>query len=252
MSNFDYNGKKIYYEDAGSGQPLLLLHGNTASSRMFASIVPLLAKKYRVLTMDFLGCGRSERIEKWPENLWYEWSRQAAALCGHLGLKNVNVIGSSSGAPAAINRTLSHEELVHAAVADSFEGIRADASLTEQIRLGRSAAKQNTGFRSALQMMHGDDRESVLDADTEAVVGHAAHIGDFFRRPLVCLKRKVLLTGSAEDEMFPMGHYAELFGRICAETPYASAHIFPHGGHPAMMSNIEDFILLCEAFFASD
>ena len=214
MSDFNYRGKKIFYEETGGGEPLLLLHGNTASGKMFAPAIPLFAKKYRVIVMDFLGCGRSERIEKWPEDLWYQWSEQAAALCGHLGWKDIHVIGSSGGALAAINMALSHGDLVRDVVADSFEGVEADRSLTESIRIGRSYAKQDAGFRSVLRMMHGDDWESVLDADTEAVVGHAAHIGSFFHLPLSRLERKMLLTGSAEDEMFPKGHYETLFGRI--------------------------------------
>ncbi len=252
MSSFDSNGKKIFYEDTGSGQPLLLLHGNTASSKMFAPIVPLFTKKYRVITMDFSGCGQSERLETWPEDLWYSWGEQAAALLKHLGLCGVNVIGCSGGALVALNLAFEHPALIHAVVADSFEGIRADASITEQIRSGRSYAKQLEGFRLMLKEMHGEDWERILDADTEAVISHAAHIGNFFHRPLSCLNRKLLLTGSAEDEMFPKGHFKTLFETVCSETPYASKHIFAHGGHPAMMSNTEDFISLCEAFFAGD
>lgn len=45
MSYFVYEGKKIFYEEVGEGQPLLMLHGNTASSKMFAGIIPTLAKK---------------------------------------------------------------------------------------------------------------------------------------------------------------------------------------------------------------
>ena len=52
--------------------------------------------------------------------------------------------------------------------------------------------------------------------------------------------------------MFPSGHYEKLFAVICAETPYASKHIFEHGGHPAMMSNAKESIPLCEAFFLGD
>ena len=252
MAYFDYHGNKIFYEDNGDGQPLLLLHGNTASSKMFAPIVPRLTKNHRVVTMDFPGCGQSERLEKWPEDLWFQWSRQAAALCGYLKLKDVNVIGCSGGALTAINMALSSYDPVHALVADSFEGIHADPSITRQIRIGRNAAKKDARFRSMLQMMHGGDWESVLDADTEAVIDHAEHIRSFFHRPLSDLHCKMLLTGSAEDEMFPKGHYEQLFARICAETPYASKHIFAHGGHPAMMSNPEEFIPLCEAFFAGN
>lgn len=252
MSYFDYKKKKIFYEDIGSGTPLLLLHGNTASSKMFAPIAPALYQKHRVIVMDFLGCGQSERIGSWPEDLWYEWSEQAVALCDYLKVKDVNIIGCSGGALAAINMALSHSDIVHAVVADSFEGIKADKSLTEQISIGRNYAKQNKGFCSMLQMMHGDDWESILDADTEAVIGHAEHIEYFFHHPLSELNRRMLLTGSAEDEMFPKGHYEKLFGMICSETRYVSKHIFEHGGHPAMMSNATDFIQLCEAFFASN
>lgn len=109
--------------------------------------------------MDFLGCGQSERLEKWPADLWYEWGEQAAALLRHLGLCAVNVIGCSGGALAAINLSLEHPDLVNAVAADSFEGIAADASLTDRIRRGRSLAKQMSGFRSMLKAAHGDDWE---------------------------------------------------------------------------------------------
>lgn len=252
MSYFDYQGKKLFYEDTGRGQPLILLHGNTSSSRMFAPIVPLLADKYRVITMDFLGCGQSEHIEKWPEDLWYQWSEQAVALCKFLELESINVIGCSGGALAAINMALSHPDIVHSVIADSFEGIKADKFLTEQIRIGRNYAKQNEDFCSMLKMIHGEDWEKVFDADTEAVVGHAENIENFFHFPVSNLKRKLLLIGSAEDEMFPSDHYERLFEEICSETLYASKHIFEHGGHPAMMSNVKEFIAICEAFFTED
>lgn len=47
------------------------------------------------------------------------------------------MIGSSGGAIAAINMVLEHPEQKNAVIADSFEGLRADASISEQIRMGR-------------------------------------------------------------------------------------------------------------------
>ena len=58
------------------------------------------------------------------------------------------------------------------------------------------------------------------------------------------LQAKVLLTGSAEDEMFPRGHYGRLFSEISSEVNDCAVHIFEHGGHPAMLSNAENFVLL--------
>lgn len=41
MSYFTYYGKKIFYREVGEGKPVLFLHGNTASSKMFELILPL-------------------------------------------------------------------------------------------------------------------------------------------------------------------------------------------------------------------
>ena len=111
MSYFDFENKRLFYTIAGTGKPLLLLHRNTASSKMFDPIVPLFLEKNAVIRMDFLGCGQSERLAKWPTDLWYSWSEQAAALLKHLGLRKVNVIGCSGGALAALNLALDYPAL---------------------------------------------------------------------------------------------------------------------------------------------
>ena len=248
MSYFKYNGKKIYFEEQGSGEALVLLHGNTVSGKFFIPVIPMLAEKYHVITLDFLGCGQSDRMNDWPADLWYEWSKQVIALCDELRLPKVKLIGCSGGALAAINVALERPELVECVVADSFEGLEADSEMTEQIRMGRYFAKQDEGFCTMLKMMHGEDWESVVDADTEAVVAHAETIGFFCHKPIEALKVKLLLTGSDEDEMFPKGHYERLFAEICGRTCMAKSHIFAHGRHPAMMSNTEEFISLLEKF----
>ena len=54
MSYFEHEGNRIFYEEIGEGKPLILLHGNTASSKMLAPIIPLFSEKHHVITMDFL------------------------------------------------------------------------------------------------------------------------------------------------------------------------------------------------------
>ena len=131
MSYFNYNGNKIFYEEFGNGEPLVLLHGNTVSSKFFTPIIPKLSEKYHVITLDFLGCGSSDRILECPEDLWFEWSNQAKALIKHLGYEKVNLIGCSGGAIAAINLALENPELLNAVVADSFEGLVANAEIAQ-------------------------------------------------------------------------------------------------------------------------
>ncbi|MBR5110540.1 MAG: alpha/beta fold hydrolase [Clostridia bacterium] len=165
---------------------------------------------------------------------------------GDVGLSEVYLVGTSGGALAAINAALEYPQLARAVAADSFAGISADPAVTKEIQAGRAQAKQIEGVRSYLQSIHGEDWEQVFDADTDAVVRHAREIGAYFHRPLSELQVPLLLTGSEEDEMFPAGHYQRLFREICQETNRAEAHLFPHGGHPAMMSNMEEFSALLD------
>ena len=248
MSYFPLGSHQVYYESHGDGKPLILLHGNTASGRMFDPIIPMLTGKYHVITMDFLGCGRSDQMASWPCDLWYEWARQVRALCEHLGLGEVYLVGTSGGALAAINAALEYPQLVRAVAADSFAGISADPAITNDIQAGRAQAKQIEDFRSCLRSIHGEDWEQVFDADTDAVVRHAREIKAYFHQPLSALQIPLLLTGSEEDEMFPPGHYQRLFQRFCQETSRAEKHIFPYGGHPAMMSNMEAYTTLLDRF----
>lgn len=192
MGYFSYDGKRIWYEESGKGDSLVLLHGNTVSSKFFSPVIEALSREYHVIAMDFLGCGQSDRLSVWPADLWYEWSMQVVALCEKLGLSGVKLIGCSGGALVAINAALERPDLFDCIVADSFEGLAADPGITDQIRMGRDFAKQNGQFRSMLEVMHGEDWEQVFDCDTQAVVSHAKQIGSFTHRRIEELKVRTL------------------------------------------------------------
>lgn len=70
MSYFKYHSKRIFYKEAGSGKPLIMLHGDTASSTMFEMLLPLYQEHFRVILIDFLGNGKSDRVSKFPADLW--------------------------------------------------------------------------------------------------------------------------------------------------------------------------------------
>jgi alpha-beta hydrolase superfamily lysophospholipase len=55
----DINGGKLYYELAGQGHPLVLIHGGQMDSRIWDEQFALFAKSYRVIRYDFRGFGRS-------------------------------------------------------------------------------------------------------------------------------------------------------------------------------------------------
>ena len=117
MSYFNYQLKKIFYKEVGGGKPLVMLHGDTASSVMFELLLPLYQENFRVILIDFLGNGKSDRVEKFPENLWITQAEQVIALIEHLKIEKVNLLGTSGGAWVAINTALKRPDLIDRVVA---------------------------------------------------------------------------------------------------------------------------------------
>ena len=57
----EVNGIRMYYRMAGSGDPVLLLHGFPETSNAWRKIMPALAEHYTVIAPDLRGCGDSDR-----------------------------------------------------------------------------------------------------------------------------------------------------------------------------------------------
>lgn len=89
------NGIKIYYEEYGSGQPLLLLHGNSESIQSFKLQIPELSKLYKVIAVDTRGQGKSTEDGK---NYSYDlFAEDMNAFLNNLKLDSVNILGWSDG-----------------------------------------------------------------------------------------------------------------------------------------------------------
>jgi pimeloyl-ACP methyl ester carboxylesterase len=118
MSYADVNGVRVYYEENGSGQPLILLHGGLGSGDMYAPILPLLAAGRRVITVDLQAHGRTADVDR---PLRYETlGDDVAGLIGHLGLAQADVMGYSFGAATALRTAIQHPGLVRRLVVVSF------------------------------------------------------------------------------------------------------------------------------------
>lgn len=247
MPDFIYKQKRIYYSEVGEGEPLLLLHGNTASSKMFDSVVGLYKNQYKVILIDFLGHGRSERLEVFPIDLWYEEALQTIALLEYLDYKKVSIVGTSGGALVALNIGLERPDLINKIVADSFEGETALPIVTELLATLREDSKHDEQAVAFYQYCHGLDWEQIVDQDTIALCRHAESIKEFFHKPLSNLNLKVLLTASKEDEF--LGVFCEeLYKGLAKELPNGKIHLFQTGSHPAMMSNSQEFVKIVSDF----
>ena len=251
MAYFRYNGRNCYYEELGSGTPLCLLHGNTASSNMFLDIAAQYADDYRVILIDFLGHGQSDRVSAFPADLWFDEACQVITLLREQGLGPAHLIGSSGGAIVAINVALEAPELVGRVIADSFEGEKPLDAFTQTIIQSREDSKQEESSVAFYHMMHGADWEAVVDNDTDAIAAHAKSIGDFYHTPLCRLRPDILMTGSLEDEFTAYvgkSYFKDTFEAMLQKIGHGVYHLFKHGGHPAMLSNPEEFTVLSKQF----
>jgi len=100
MPDFDFDNHRISYAEYGEGdRPLVLIHGLLMNRRMFDRLGPEMAERgNRVITLDLLGHGLSDRP---PEMSLYSmtfFARQVEALLDHLGLDQAVVGGTSLGA----------------------------------------------------------------------------------------------------------------------------------------------------------
>jgi pimeloyl-ACP methyl ester carboxylesterase len=92
------DGCKLYYEEHGTGEALIFIHGWTANAAFFTNQINYFSKKYRVIAYDARGHGRSDRGEITERDMLL--SRLAGdlhELIEGLGLENVNLTGWSMG-----------------------------------------------------------------------------------------------------------------------------------------------------------
>ncbi len=238
MSYFKYCDKSIFYKEYGKGEPLIFLHGNTASSKMFELLMPLYVENFRCILIDFLGNGQSDRVEKFSPDMWHDEALQTIALVEHLRCKKVNLIGTSGGAWAAVNVALERPDLLHTVIADSFDGRTLNDRFSDNLLSEREAAKANLQSRQFYEWCQGADWEKVVDLDTEALLKCAKEKRPLFHKPLEEMKVPILFMGSKADEMC-RGNLEQEYKEMADLIPNAVIQIFEHGGHPAIATNAE-------------
>src|SRR4051794_16665393 len=100
MATFEFEGRRLAYEEHGEGPRVtVLLHGLLFSRRMHTPLAEELARRgNRVITLDLLGHGESDQ----PPDMWrYSmplFAQQVVALLDHLEIDEAVVGGTSLGA----------------------------------------------------------------------------------------------------------------------------------------------------------
>jgi pimeloyl-ACP methyl ester carboxylesterase len=104
MEFFEYEGSRLAYTDRGTGpRALVLIHGQLLSQYMHGPIAEeLAAQGHRVITMDLLGHGDSDRPTDVGRYSMTQFAEQVVGLLDHLGIRQAVVGGTSLGANVSL------------------------------------------------------------------------------------------------------------------------------------------------------
>lgn len=118
LSSFTHRGRRIAYQEHGSGPRVIVLtHGLLMDRRMYTKLAPTLAAAgHRVITVDMLGHGASDQPYEMTSYSMTEFGRDVIALLDHLGVAQAVVGGTSLGANVALEAAVAHPARVRALV----------------------------------------------------------------------------------------------------------------------------------------
>jgi pimeloyl-ACP methyl ester carboxylesterase len=112
MPQASVNGVQLYYEERGSGTPILGIHGAGSSAIFWEDAAEKLAKHGRAIVYDRRGCNRSEQPEPYETTTVQEHAADALALLRELDAEPAVLIGRSYGGTVALDLALEHPESV--------------------------------------------------------------------------------------------------------------------------------------------
>lgn len=93
---FEYRGHRIFYRTEGSGETLLCLHGFPTASWDWHRLWPHLTQRFRVIALDFLGFGFSDKPRDYPYSIFDQATLVESLLCA-LGVRRCHVLAHDYG-----------------------------------------------------------------------------------------------------------------------------------------------------------
>jgi len=182
----DIDGAKIHWTSKGNGATIVLVHGWTGDSTMWDAQVPALAAKYRVITLDLPGHGKSDPPAdgKFSMDLF---ARAVEAVRAETKVFKLVLAGHSMGTPVVIQYARKYPE--HVAALALIDGVvrkgdsaAAYVSLSERMR-GPDGLKFREAFVRGLFMKTPPEMQTAVLKITQSTpeataVGAMASMGD--------------------------------------------------------------------------
>jgi len=246
-------GQNIHYAEAGSGPPVILLHGLWGGLNEWAPIVDPLSKTRRVIVMDFIGFHGSGKPDTQYHNALL--SQYLAGFIKAMDLAEVTLIGHAMGANTATYTAVHHPENLKALVLVDGAGYRSpDRDLAKppsegMIRFRRIATGSSLKSTRGLLERRVENKSIVTDAWVEEAFGlwvnSARAIGDMMtdggdvtEEEMREIELPTLVVWGAGDEVFSPDN-AE---RLKADIENAEVHVIEGSGHLPQIEQTDAFL----------
>jgi pimeloyl-ACP methyl ester carboxylesterase len=144
----DVNGARLWYDEAGSGEAVLLVHGGLGDSGLWEPVVPFLAGRFRTIRADLRFFGSSTG----PAVPW-SWQDDTVGVLDELGIERAALVGLSLGGKIALDVALAHPDRLWAVagVAPALGG-HDGAAYTEEHEARYDAAPDDEKLETMLEI----------------------------------------------------------------------------------------------------
>jgi len=218
------NGIKMFYEVRGNGQPVVLLHGGTATIQLsFSNQIDLLAKSHKVVMIEQMGHGHSPDVEGRAFS-YEEMTEDTAALLAQLKIVNADVIGWSDGGQIALRLAAFHPELVRSVVASGV-GFGANPASKASIE-NMSDARWPRQFRDQYAATSPDGAAHWPVVWRKACKMWAGTSWGFTEADLHRIKARAVIVAGDHDIVS-----ADITRKVARAIPGATARILPNTDH---------------------
>jgi pimeloyl-ACP methyl ester carboxylesterase len=236
---------KIYYEESGTGTPLLLLHGFGRTADDWKPFVNSFAGSHRVIALDLPGHGRSSLMDSSKDYLHKKAATLILSFLDSLKLKEVNVVGFSGGAFITLYLSTLRPGLTKKIVVAAGQLNYSDSTRKFISRLG---GPQNfITNEEELTPLHGRYKGQLI---AEQFWNFRKLYGDpsFTIDVLKTIKAKTLIIHGDNDPIAPVENAFTMYKHI----PHAHLWIIPYAEHIGIFApdNNDEFIKRVSDFLA--
>lgn len=251
MAYANINGAQLYYEEHGSGRPIIFHHGYTGSHDGWAEVVGRMCDRYRCINMDGRGAGESNAAP--GPNTMEQYAADVCAMADHLGIAKFTYVGLSMGGVIGFELGINHadrlEQLVTVAPAPSGGIPRNDAQLElmkKQWANRDDPALRERMFQERMITSGRPDPEYIRKAVARALSTSEGHYFESWES-LVTYNKSDRLPGVTVPTLMVAGAVDGLLPSNIADFQRlgnATLHVFSRVGHgipyevPAALSRV--------------